>query len=251
MREFVFTWTLQPAGIVMDEFSFDSGGPLIVSIKRDRLEIRAYAAENEKDRLRQEAAALASNLAHTLGMHYHAAITLGPPMLKTFHAEPCSNRMDVAVTITGGQISMSGDLSFELRDAAGNVIDSSEMRREEERRRKRRRTIHLATRACEDPVLREMLEYRAQYEADPLGRLHHLYDILQVAERVYRGREGAADRLKLSLGDLRGLARIANDPNLTNARHPGESPEHHPASVEEIETCERVADAIVDVQADL
>jgi hypothetical protein len=248
MKEYVFRWPLEPPGVVTDEFSVDPGGPLVVSVRGDRIEIRAWAIENEKEQLQQQATALASNLANTLGVQYHAAIKLRPPVAETYHVEPGSLRKDVEGSI-GINAGASMTAALGALDASGNVIDSPEMRREEQRRQTRRRSLHLAARACEDPALREMLQYRAQYESDPLGRLHHLYDILQVAERVHQGRKEAADKLHLPKDDLGELARIANNPNLTNARHPGESPRHYPASAEETATCERVADAIIDAQA--
>lgn len=249
VKEYVFTWGLRPAGIVTDTFSLESG-PLIVTVRGDRIEFRAWAEESEKEQLQRQAAALAGNLAVMLSIQYGTAITLGPTAAETYHVEPGVVRKDIEVRVIGGQFTMTGGaVDFELRDANGNVIDSSEMRRQEERRRLRGRSIQLAARACDDTALREMLQHRAQYEADLSGRLHHLFDILEVAERVHGSRRKAADELHLSDHDLSELARIANDKNLINGRHPGQSSEHHLASPEEVAICERVADMIIDAQA--
>jgi hypothetical protein len=76
------------------------------------------------------------------------------------------------------------------------------------------------------------------------------YDVLQVAEELYRGRKNAALALKMSEADLRDLGRISNDPSVLNGRHPGRAlGPHRVATESEVKTCERVARAIIENQA--
>src|SRR5439155_22845468 len=98
-----------------------------------------------------------------------------------------------------------------------------------------------------NPNLPGMLEHRTRYTSATDGRLHPLYDVLQVIERLYRGRKKAAKALNMTCAELDALARINNDPNVLNGRHPGNSPgPHRTASEAEVNTCERVARAIID-----
>ena len=95
-----------------------------------------------------------------------------------------------------------------------------------------------------------MLEHWSRYAADPHGRLHPLYDVLQVVERLYGGRRESAAALKLKEADLKELGRITNDPTVLNGRHPGRAQgPHRVASDDEVKTCERVARALIEQQA--
>jgi hypothetical protein len=92
-----------------------------------------------------------------------------------------------------------------------------------------------------------MLDHWTRYAADSDGRLHPLYDVLQMAERLYGDRKKAASALNLSDGVLTGLGRISNDPTVLNSRHPGKSRGPHRIATElEVDTCERVARAIIE-----
>jgi hypothetical protein len=239
---------LQPAGVVSDTYTVSSG-PFIISIKSDRIEFRVWAPESEKGELLAEARAVVESLGKVLSIQYSTALEVMTPTVETYHADKLSR--DIEMSATGGNFAvMMGSADFIIRDAQGNVIDSSEMRRERVRQEERRRVLFLANRGSEDTALREMLHYRQEYETDQIGRLHHLFDLLQVAERVYHGRPEAADKLHILEKDLDRLGSIANDENLTNGRHPGRSPgPHRRATPEEISTCERVADAIIDARA--
>lgn len=102
-------------------------------------------------------------------------------------------------------------------------------------------------RAAIDLNLREMLGRWSTYVADPEGRLHPLYDVLQLVERIYGDRRKAASALSVSYADLTDLGRISNDPTVLNGRHPGRSPGPHRISTEaEANTCERVVKAIIE-----
>jgi hypothetical protein len=250
MNEYAFTWALQPAGIVTYTFKEESG-PFIIIVKTDRIEMRVCAPETHKDQLVREAGQLVSNLAKVLAAQYHVALQVGPQTIETYPSDRPASK-DIEVGIIGHILRASiGTLDPIVGDVSGNIIDSSEMRRDREQQEQARRAIYLAAQAAQDSVLSEMLGYRKEYECDPLGRLHHLYDILRVAQREYGGRKAAATGLHLSFDDdLDKLGRISCNPELTNGRHRGDSPgPHRPATSEEVATCERVADAIIDARA--
>jgi hypothetical protein len=94
-----------------------------------------------------------------------------------------------------------------------------------------------------------MLQHWSRYVAAVEGRLHPLYDVLQVAERLYGGRKQAAAALNVREVDLRDLGRISNDPTVLNDRHPGRAQGPHRIATEaEVKTCERVARALIENQ---
>jgi len=90
-----------------------------------------------------------------------------------------------------------------------------------------------------------MLQHWSEYAADSDRRLHPLYDVLQVAERLYRGRKNAALALKMSEADLDDLGRISNHPAVLNGRHPGRTlGPHRVATESEANTCERLREPL-------
>jgi hypothetical protein len=100
-----------------------------------------------------------------------------------------------------------------------------------------------------------MLDHWARYAADPEGRLHPLYDVLQVAERLYaapreprkKRHQKIASALGMSSADLDALGDLTNNPTVLNGRHPGAAPgPHRIATDAEVATCERVARAIIE-----
>lgn len=151
------------------------------------------------------------------------------------------------MTIRPATVAATGTVDFEVRDAAGNIIDSTALRREREHQAMQQRVALQATRADRDANLRDMLDHFGRYIADPDGRLHPLYDVLQVAERLYGGRRRAASALNILDADLSDLGRISNDPTVLNGRHPGRAPgPHRVATAPEVAACERVARAIIE-----
>ncbi len=141
-------------------------------------------------------------------------------------------------------------MEFELRDASGNIVNSSAALREQEKQATELDVANLANWTTRDSSLRDMLDHWQRYLGDPEGRLHPLYDILQVAERVYgygkNKRKAVATKLAMNLGDLNTLAEKCNNNMLLNGRHPGMSPgSHRVADGDEVASCERVARQII------
>ncbi len=84
------------------------------------------------------------------------------------------------------------------------------------------------------------------FRADREKGLAPLYDILEIVETEFDNRKKASDALGLQFDDLRRLAKIANDPTIRTARHPGQSPGTTRDIVpEELAHCERTAEAII------
>lgn len=105
----------------------------------------------------------------------------------------------------------------------------------------------LADRAAHNVRLQRMLDDMQRFYGDPEKKLAPLYDVLQAVETQFHGRDNVAPALKISAKDVQDLGRICNNRDIFNARHPGKgtSPKR-PATAQELELCERVAETIID-----
>jgi hypothetical protein len=244
MNKYTFHWTLAPPAPV--EYSI-SVAPFEVVARGNTLTLTTTADASAEQSLREQANEVAHNLARGLsfehGERFEVAST-GYDVLTPGGGQ----RASISCTIIAkGAVVLAtcGAAAVEIRDAAGNVIDSPAIRQGRELEVALQRLTEITKRAALDANLRDMLDHWTRYDADD-GRLHPLYDVLQVAERVYGGRKKASSALNLSDTDLSDLGRISNDPTVLNGRHPGESPgPHRIATKAEVNTCERVARAII------
>jgi hypothetical protein len=66
-----------------------------------------------------------------------------------------------------------------------------------------------------------MLDMQAAFYVDPEKKIAPLFDIVELIEAEYRGESGAANALGISRNALEEVKRIANDPAIRTARHPG------------------------------
>jgi len=234
MNKYTFIWTISPSPAV--EYA-DTIPPFDVVIGKNTitLTIRANSADAQ---LIDQANEVAHDVARSLSYEHSSRFDVAYGGYE--EEAPTGSKSAYVIARISGMSVMLGSAEFEMRDSDGNVIDSSAIQR-------RKRLTTLTRRAILDPNLRDMLDHRSRYASDPDGRLHPLYDVLQVVERLYRGRKYAAKALNMTFDELDALARISNNPYVLNGRHPGESPgPHRTASEAEVNTCERVARAIID-----
>jgi len=250
LNKYTLYWNIAPAadgeyGLVVPPFD--------VLVRRDTLALTATADAADEQRLRTHADKVAQNLARSLSfesgkrftIYYTGDLVVLPNGQRRLSAT--AQIINVAPSVSAS--------SFEVRDAAGNVIDGSALRREREQRAMQQRVAAQAMRAAKDANLRDMLDHWARYVADPEGRLHPLYDVLQVVERLYAAprdrrktrHERIASTLNMSATDLDALGNITNDPTVLNGRHPGASQgPHRIASPLEVATCECIARTIIE-----
>ena len=201
--------------------------------------------------LREQAKEIALNLARSLSYEHRERFEVafaGSDVLYSNGGQ--STTASYRITVKPETFSTGDSADVEVRDAAGNVIDSSAIRRERQRQVTHDRISARARRAAIDANLRDVLDHWSRYAADSDGRLHPLYDVLQVAERLYGNRRKVALELKIADIDLSDLGRISNDPTVLNGRHPGKTRgPHRIASEAEVNTCERVARTIIESHA--
>lgn len=248
MNKYTFTWSIAPACPAEHALAVP---PFDVVIRETTLTLTASADSTDEQRLRGEADQVARNLARTLSYVQSQRFEVADQGFNVM-TPGGGQRVSASVRITVGRAAVSavGHVEAVARDPAGNVIDSSALRREREHLAALQYLTDLTRRAALDPNLRDMLDHWSRYIADPDGRLHPLYDVLQVAERLQGGkyaRKKAAVALKMKEKDLDELARISNNPTVLNGRHPGKAQGPHRVATEsEVSTCERVAKAIIE-----
>jgi hypothetical protein len=240
VNKYTFYWTIEPA-FGHDEYSV-AIPPFEVAIRDRSIVFMVFGEPGKEGELRLESERLAPALTKSLSFQRG----------ERFKASYASHEID---TPTGRQIFVSGRIdakasaSAELtaHDEYGNIVNSSEMQRVIQRETQEDKIGMLTMRAASDRVLQEMLGHWERYAGDLEGRLHPLYDLLEVAERVYHGRTGTANVLGIRTSDLNKLARITNDDGILNGRHPGKTPgPHQVASEDEVNTCERIARLIIE-----
>ena len=212
--------------------------PFRASLRGTILTLKADAHTADEQRLREQACQVAHNLARSLAYE----------LAERFEVKYQGRH----VLRDTGQQSVSVSLTFVVQPALVSTTEEGEAseRRERERQAARDRIVDLTTRAAGDANLRDMLEHWYKYAGDSEGRLHPLYDVLQVVERLYGTRKKAALALNISDADLSDLGRITNDPTVLNGRHPGRTQGPHRIATEsEVKTCERVARTMIENQA--
>jgi hypothetical protein len=230
MNTYTFNFRITPRVDV--EYLFPAP-PFDTTVRETALTLKANADAADEPRLREQADEVARNVARSLSYR----------LARGFEV----NFQGRHVLYETGQQSVSASFKVETRPADFKEREAAERR---ERQAAQPRIVDLSMGQSVDAGLRDMLEHWSRYAADSEGRLHPLYDVLQVALRLYGGRKEVAAALNVSVADLRELARISNDPAVLNGRHPGCAQGPHRITTEaEVNTCERVARALIDNQA--
>jgi hypothetical protein len=230
MNKYTFTFKITPSIDVDYKISLP---PFDATLRETTLLLTASADAADENRLRVQADQVARDLVR--GLSYELA--------DGFAVEFQSRH----VLRDTGQQSITTTIRVEILPADSEERNAAERR---ERQAAQSRIADLAKRGTIDVDLRDMLEHWSRYVTDSEGRLHPLYDVLQVAQRLYGGRKNIATALNVSEADLSDLGHISNDPTVINGRHPGRARgPHRVVSDAEVKTCERVARALIDNQA--
>jgi hypothetical protein len=229
MNKYTFKWNITPPPPT--EYAVRVP-PFDLIVTGTKLELKSTAEACDEQRLNEQSGQVARSLARSLSYE----------LAERFEVEYQGRH----VLRDTGQQSVSFSVKFVIRPADFEAREATE-RREREGQAAQLRILDRTRRAAMDANLRDMLEHWSRYVADSEGRLHPLYDVLQVIERLYGGRREAASALKMSYADLSDLGRISNDPAVLNGRHPGKSPgPHRIASEVEVDACERVVKSIIE-----
>jgi hypothetical protein len=241
LNKYTFNWKLVPSMAVEYTISV----PPFEAVARDNvLTLSVSGVAADEPNLLQQADQIARDLVRCFSYRLRKRFDI----VYGGYQRQSPDRIDGFAAVVGARaFCLAGTVDVEVRDRAGNVVDSSAMRRERDQQATQHGLSDLTKRAARDANLRDMLDHWGRYVADPDGRLHPLYDVLQVAERLYKGREKAAAALNLVYDDVDNLGKISNNPTVLNSRHPGKAPGPHRIATEaEVETCERAAQAIIE-----
>jgi hypothetical protein len=240
MSKYTFNFSIKPGAAVDYAVTVS---PFHAVLREATLALTTNADDSDEEKLREQADQVAHDLARSLS--YERTERFLVAYLGRHVIMPTGQqRVSASFQIT---VNPAPSVDFQVRDAAGSITDSTTLQRERERLAAQQRLVDRAIRAAADPNFRDMLEHWARYGADPDGHLHPLYDVLQVAERLFGGRKQAASALHMSEADLDRLGRISNNPTILTGRHPGKSQgPHRIAADSEVNICERVARTVIE-----
>lgn len=156
--------------------------------------------------------------------------------------DPHSNRRDTNISLSGGAISAKASAHFDmtLTSADGTVVADS-------RRDRMLELLRLADAYGANATLRRMSDYLLDYHADPDKKLAPLFDVIELARKVWGGDEHkAATSLGIGIRRINAATKIMNDRTIRSGRHPGQElgAQRGPTPAE-TQLCEGVAEQIV------
>lgn len=166
MNKYTFKWKLTPAPPT--EYAL-TVLPFDLAVVGSKVELRATADAADEQRLHAQSGHVARSLARSLSYELAERFDVeyqGRHVLRSTGQQSVSFSVKIVVNPS----------DFQAREAAA--------RREREGQAAQLRILDRTRRAAMDANLRDMLEHWSRYVADPEGRLHPLYDVLQIAERV-------------------------------------------------------------------
>jgi len=206
-----------------------------IEMATDRITATIESAMDTEDKLRGRAENIVDNLARATRFQENIDLVV------TFKhvTRISSSGSEIALAVGAAMTTAVGKVSVTVLDANGTVAFSS-------LEAERMAITRLSERARHSVPLQRMLDHIEAYRGDPEKNLGPLYNILQVAETEFGGRDSAAASLGLPATELDELGRIANDRSILNARLPGRGTgPKRPATDLELAQCERVAKTLI------
>lgn len=127
--------------------------------------------------------------------------------------DPVSNRREINMSTSDG-LKASDHVDFVLASADGTVVADS---------RKERMTelLRASTLYAKNNILQRMADYLLDYHSDPNKKLAPLFDIIEVAGKVFGGKDKAATSLHVGTKRMNGATGVMNDSSIPSGRHPG------------------------------
>jgi hypothetical protein len=169
-----YVWEVRPPipphwqrTLLADEFQID--------LKGTSIEIQADAGANDEAK-KQRAAAIIENLMRAIGLREHAQYTAR--LASVAKLDDLKHQRSVTVLCEPAMLRISGgDVDCKVTNAEGKVVvDSREQRFKE--------ALALASAAASSDTLRRMMDFRLAYYADCQHHLHHLLNIMELAEET-------------------------------------------------------------------
>jgi hypothetical protein len=103
-----------------------------------------------------------------------------------------------------------------------------------------------------DQKFKRMSDYLVDYYDDPNRSLAPLFDIIELAARIFGHKHKAANALNIGVQKMKEANDIINDSSIRSGRHRGKElgPQRDPTAAE-IRKCEEVAEEIITHYAEL
>jgi hypothetical protein len=153
--------------------------------------------------------------------------------------DSASNRRDVTVLVSGaGCVISAGHVDVGVRSADGTVLRDSRNERMLEMRR------FVATK--EDENVKRMSEYLLDYYADPEKKLAALFDIIELATKIFGHEHTTARALQIDRQEMQDATKTMNESRIRTSRHRGKHlGRQRDVTSDEKRKCEVVAERIV------
>lgn len=208
-----------------------------VEIAADRIEARCEDI-GQRDTQQKRAGEIVAGIVRKMGLAEQTRFTTTFGSLSRF--DPHSGRRNSNVFLSAS-LSMKAGFHADavVISANGPVITDSRKKRMSE-------LVRFADDAAKNETLRRLSDYMLDYYADPEKRLAPLYDIIELATKVFGDRGKAISSLGISARHWKKAAAIMNNPTIRSGRHRGqELGKQRDPTPAEVRSSEAVAEQIV------
>jgi hypothetical protein len=235
--KYEFCWTVSPSRCRGWQETIEIDG-LELEIVDDRVLVRTENADDPEEQIRSRAGFVVADLVRSMSLYEGLQLSHEFSYVK---ATPDSGLAHLGVDRQDGMV-MSDNVAytaFAYIKCDAVIVKSSE-------RVNLQSILSDVTRLRRSQPFRSMVNFMIEFRADPQRKLAPLYDILEIATTEFGGRKEVAKALRLPEAMLGDLGRIANDPAIRTARHPGRNANAlRDISAAELSECERTAEEII------
>jgi hypothetical protein len=151
-----------------------------------------------------------------------------------------SNRRDTTAFLSGIAVgTATGHAEMVLHASDGSIITDT-------RQERITSMLRFAESSSKNQTLTRMSDYLLEYYSDSGKRLAPLFDIIELAEKSFGGRERAANALGISNTQMKSAAAVMNNKEICSSRHRGQAlGNQREPQPEEVRLCEAMAEKIV------
>jgi hypothetical protein len=154
--------------------------------------------------------------------------------------DPQSNRRDINVFVSDSLgLKASAHADVVVTSADGRIVADSRKDRMDE-------LFSFVDTSAANETLRRMSDYMLEYHDDPEKKLAPLFDIIELAAKVFAHEHKAATTLGIGIQRMKDATNIMNDSGIRTGRHRGqEAGSQREPTPAEAQLCESVAEEIV------
>jgi hypothetical protein len=239
VTKYEFCWKVEPACKRQWQRGYSADG-FDIEISGDCIFVRTDLAATAEDELKGRAENIAKNFVRA--MAHKEKRWLVPEFAHIKRTVQTPERSDIGLRLEEQLPGMRDEVSWTkisyVKLHAVLIEHSQNLGLDE--------LIRLSERARRSPSLQKMLDMQTAFYVDPEKKIAPLFDIVELIEAEYRGESGAAQALGISRKALEKVKRIANDPAIRTARHPGQAMGSlRDITSDELRHCIRTIEAII------